>query len=194
MDSNIESILTEFLKIVELSSVSEQLVGQVETKTKQDTNKEQILDKSEGTLGVESLQIETNSNSIIRQVEELLSITRNLKESWILGQIPTVQQQSSEMTEGLDVKMNSLLKLVIGDDLGVEGVEVQDGVEEIVDVETEVVKLELVSEEKVEEQSQEQSQGLLAPEDQDIKMEEVLPSEELASEDVQIKSETNIDI
>lgn len=46
-------------------------------------------------------------------VEELLSITRNLKESWILGQIPNSEIRQETHLEGLDAKMNKLLNLVL---------------------------------------------------------------------------------
>ncbi|GMF37022.1 unnamed protein product [[Candida] boidinii] len=67
VDSSVEVLLQKFHDIVELSL---------------------ILNKSEETLAVETLQIESNTTSIIKVAEELLTITRSLKEAWILGQVP----------------------------------------------------------------------------------------------------------
>ncbi|ODV96630.1 hypothetical protein PACTADRAFT_48461 [Pachysolen tannophilus NRRL Y-2460] len=103
IDTNIASILQQFQSIVELSAV---------------------LDKSQGTLAVEMLKIESNASTIVRLSEELLSITRNLKESWILGQLPavadadtegdviTTQNNNIKVNETLYDNMNQLLQLI----------------------------------------------------------------------------------
>lgn len=44
-----------------------------------------IQDKSKELLSVESLTIESNALTIIRLCEELLTITRTMKETWCLG-------------------------------------------------------------------------------------------------------------
>ncbi|ODV86356.1 hypothetical protein CANARDRAFT_22252 [[Candida] arabinofermentans NRRL YB-2248] len=100
IDNNVELMLQKFHDIIELSSV---------------------LDKSQETLAIESLQIESNTSTIIRLAEELLSITRMLKESWILGQVPTISGHEGETTEAKDeqdlelyFKVNQLLDNVAG--------------------------------------------------------------------------------
>ncbi|CDK27757.1 unnamed protein product [Kuraishia capsulata CBS 1993] len=86
LDSNAELMTQKFQNILDLSS---------------------ILDKSQGTLAIETLQIEADSSTIIRLTEELLSISRTLKESWILGQLPQIEVD--KVQEGLYDKMNLLL-------------------------------------------------------------------------------------
>ncbi|KAG7195574.1 uncharacterized protein KQ657_003341 [Scheffersomyces spartinae] len=66
IDTNVEQVLTKFQRIFELAVVE---------------------DKSKELLAVESLTMEADALSIIRLCEDLLSITRNLKETWCLGSI-----------------------------------------------------------------------------------------------------------
>ncbi|KAH3675177.1 hypothetical protein WICMUC_002833 [Wickerhamomyces mucosus] len=60
----------------------------------------------------EMLQIENHASTIIRLVEELLSITRTLKESWILGQLP-VQTEYKDPTIGIEFKINEALDKIL---------------------------------------------------------------------------------
>lgn len=46
-----------------------------------------IQDKSKELLSVESLTIESDAMTIIRLCEDLLTITRSLKETWCLGAV-----------------------------------------------------------------------------------------------------------
>lgn len=59
---------------------------------------------------VEAIQIQSDSQIIVRLVEELLSLTKSLKEKWILGQI---HNTSEDILQGnnyqLYVKLNDLL-------------------------------------------------------------------------------------
>ncbi|VEU22253.1 DEKNAAC103307 [Brettanomyces naardenensis] len=64
-DNNVELLLAKFQEICTLSTVE---------------------NKDYEVQSVESLQIESDGWTIIRIAEELLSVTRTLKESWILGQ------------------------------------------------------------------------------------------------------------
>ncbi|ODQ64070.1 hypothetical protein NADFUDRAFT_53050 [Nadsonia fulvescens var. elongata DSM 6958] len=43
--------------------------------------------KDQGTVASETLQIETNATTIVRSIEDLLFVTRSLKEAWILGRV-----------------------------------------------------------------------------------------------------------
>ncbi|KAG7796910.1 hypothetical protein KL944_005011 [Ogataea haglerorum] len=90
VDNNVELILQKFHDIVELSSVQE---------------------KSQETHAIEALQMESNAATIVRLTEELLAITRQLKEAWILGQVPKpVEWQQDDKL--LQAKVNRLLDIV----------------------------------------------------------------------------------
>lgn len=65
-DNNIQLILTKFNEIIELIKLN---------------NKDLEIQ------AVESIQINSNTQIIIRLIEELLNLTKSLKEKWILGQI-----------------------------------------------------------------------------------------------------------
>ncbi|GMG20857.1 unnamed protein product [Ambrosiozyma monospora] len=67
LDNNIENILTKVQDILNLSTINE---------------------KSLELQTIETLQIESNIWTIIRLVDELLGLTRTLKENWILGYVP----------------------------------------------------------------------------------------------------------
>ncbi|ODQ79914.1 hypothetical protein BABINDRAFT_8104 [Babjeviella inositovora NRRL Y-12698] len=68
--------------------------------------------KPKETLAVEILQIESNAATIIRLAEELLTVTRTLKENWILGQLKLDDDQYNELERNLDLKMNDLIEKV----------------------------------------------------------------------------------
>ncbi|KAH3677424.1 hypothetical protein OGATHE_000898 [Ogataea polymorpha] len=89
VDNNVELILQKFHDIIELSSVQE---------------------KSQETHAIEALQIESNAATIVRLTEELLAITRQLKEAWILGQVPesVKWQQDEKLLQAKLRKTNNL--------------------------------------------------------------------------------------
>lgn len=86
VDANVTMLAQRFQSILELASSE---------------------DKSLNTSATETLQIETNTANIIRIAEELLMITRQLKEAWVLGQIPVMKQQFDD--KDLAKKMDKLL-------------------------------------------------------------------------------------
>lgn len=86
VDANVTMLAQRFQSILELASSE---------------------DKSLNTSATETLQIETNTANIIRIAEELLMITRQLKEAWVLGQIPVMYQQFDD--KDLAKKMDKLL-------------------------------------------------------------------------------------
>ncbi|CDR45457.1 CYFA0S18e01948g1_1 [Cyberlindnera fabianii] len=60
------------------------------------------------------LQIEYNASMIVRLVEELLSVSRTLKENWILGQLPkTNEADNVDPLDGMDDKINEVLKRIL---------------------------------------------------------------------------------
>ncbi|KAK9472262.1 mediator complex, subunit Med22 [Dipodascopsis tothii] len=54
-----------------------------------------VLGKDLTTTATETYQIECHATSIVRAVEDLLSITRALKEAWLLGQMSASFQVDS---------------------------------------------------------------------------------------------------
>lgn len=63
-----------------------------------------ISDKSKELQAVESLTIEADALTIIRLCEELLTITRGLKETWCLGTVK-VKQGGQENDGEEDLKL-----------------------------------------------------------------------------------------
>lgn len=65
-----------------------------------------ISDKSKELQAIESLTIEADALTIIRLCEELLTITRGLKETWCLGTLKVKQGNVSEdVDDGEDLKL-----------------------------------------------------------------------------------------
>lgn len=92
------------------------------------------------------LQIESNASMIVRLVEELLSISRNLKESWILGQLPKTEPVA-DVTKGIDEKVNVVLEKIL---------QSKHFEEEVGDEYTEEDEVEEQEEEQEQEQEQEE--------------------------------------
>ncbi len=94
LDNKIELLLSKFQEICQLA---------------------QVDDREYETQSVESLQIESNAWTITRIAEELLGVTRLLKEEWILGQTKVVDPEndanhlSDKQLVDLYSKVNTLL-------------------------------------------------------------------------------------
>ncbi|KAK9236185.1 surfeit locus protein 5 subunit 22 of mediator complex-domain-containing protein [Lipomyces kononenkoae] len=69
------TIVAEYTAIVELAPVS---------------------GKDRATTAAETYQIECHASSIVRAIEDLLMVSRSLKESWILGQVASFQTNSEQ--------------------------------------------------------------------------------------------------
>lgn len=70
-------------------------------------------DKSIATVSAETTDIEACTSGIIRAVEDMLVISRNLKEAWVLGQIKksedtTAQDQVAEREKHIQELAQSL--------------------------------------------------------------------------------------
>ncbi|ODV77615.1 uncharacterized protein CANTADRAFT_8058 [Suhomyces tanzawaensis NRRL Y-17324] len=90
IDTNIEQILQKFQDIFEVS------INQ---------------DKPKELLAVESLTIESDALVIIRLCEDLLSVSRSLKETWCLGTLkvdPSKKKDHDEGTEQVFRQFNEL--------------------------------------------------------------------------------------
>lgn len=88
-DTNVQLVLSKFQEILALLT---------------------LHDKALTVHATESLQIESNAHTIVRLVEELLTLTRTLKEKWVLGQVPFDDDNNDERNYELYEKINSLLQ------------------------------------------------------------------------------------
>ncbi|KAK9372188.1 surfeit locus protein 5 subunit 22 of mediator complex-domain-containing protein [Lipomyces chichibuensis] len=55
-----------------------------------------VSGKDKTTTATETYQIECHATSIVRAIEDLLMVSRSLKESWILGQVASTFQMDDE--------------------------------------------------------------------------------------------------
>lgn len=95
VDSATEQLLSKFSEIVALSEVGE---------TKDRT----------GSVS-DTFQIEANSTTMVRAAEDLLFVTRSLKEAWILGQVKPTEKadEDDEQTRETREKGEKLLKAIL---------------------------------------------------------------------------------
>lgn len=61
-------------------------------------------------MASEIYQLEANSASIVQAAEDLMSLTRSLKEAWVLGQIKT-QEEDSRCIKTKDGKVMDIPKM-----------------------------------------------------------------------------------
>lgn len=61
-------------------------------------------EKDTGTIAVETAEIEACTTSMIRAVEDLLVVTRGLKEAWVLGHVREQNEPEAEVQEVDQVK------------------------------------------------------------------------------------------
>lgn len=88
-DNNIQLILTKFNEIIELLKLE---------------------NKDLEVQSVEAIQIQSDSLVIVRLVEELLNLTKSIKEKWILGQAHHASKDIlSDNNYQIYLKLNSLL-------------------------------------------------------------------------------------
>ena len=88
-DNNIQLILTKFNELLELLKLD---------------------GKDLEIQSVEAIQIQSDTQIIVRLVEELLNLTRGLKEKWILGQVHrTSKDVLGDNNYELYMKLNGIL-------------------------------------------------------------------------------------
>ncbi|KAG0680284.1 hypothetical protein C6P40_004381 [Pichia californica] len=90
-DNNVQLILTKFNEMIELMKLN---------------NKDLEIQS------IESIQMNANSQVIIRLVEELLNLTKNLKEKWILGQI---HENSTDILQDNNYELYNKLNNILND-------------------------------------------------------------------------------
>lgn len=93
-DNNIQLIITKFNEIIELSDIG---------------------DKELITQSIEALQIESNSNIIIKLCQELLNLTKTLKENWILGQKIGNDELMKDVLQNENYEIYSKVNKLLGD-------------------------------------------------------------------------------
>ncbi|BFZ62007.1 hypothetical protein YB2330_003086 [Saitoella coloradoensis] len=74
-----------------------------------------VAGKDRQTTATECYQIEANTASLIRAAEDLLSLTRELKEEWLLGDVSPYANAAARPGPAIDVasfgqKLETLLK------------------------------------------------------------------------------------
>lgn len=117
------------------------------------------------------LQIESNAQTIVRLIEELLSVSRTLKESWILGQLPE-SREVQDPTIGINDKINTVLEKVLNSTKFDEEVELDE------------------DEEVPDSSSSDEDNG---EKDQDVKIEDSQPVDEVKKDEVELKQENTGD-
>ncbi|ODQ62443.1 hypothetical protein WICANDRAFT_60501 [Wickerhamomyces anomalus NRRL Y-366-8] len=187
---------------------------------KVDTNTELLISRFTNIIGLsastssqevqasEMLQIELHAQTMVRLIEELLSVSRTLKESWILGQLPE-SKDVKDPTIGITEKINNVLDKVLNSEKFEEEVEIDeeeveiDEDEEIVDETEEVkeepkqeVKDEVKKEETVKDEVTEDTEVKEEPKDVQVKeeKEETNGINEHNNENVNIPNDDVIDI
>lgn len=94
-DANIQQIVTKFNETLELLKLN---------------------NKSLEVQAVESIQIQSNTQTIIRLITELLELTKTLKEKWILGQVYPMDDdllKDQEKSVKLYNEINNLLERIV---------------------------------------------------------------------------------
>ena len=94
-DANIQQIVTKFNETLELLKLN---------------------NKSLEVQAVESIQIQSNNQTIIRLITELLELTKTLKEKWILGQVYPMDDdllKDQEKSVKLYNQINNLLERIV---------------------------------------------------------------------------------
>ncbi|GMM47829.1 hypothetical protein DAPK24_044270 [Pichia kluyveri] len=94
-DANIQQIVTKFNETLELLKLN---------------------NKSIEVQAVESIQIQSNTQTIIRLITELLELTKTLKEKWVLGQVYPMDDdllKDQEKSVKLYNEINNLLERIV---------------------------------------------------------------------------------
>lgn len=94
-DANIQQIVTKFNETLELLRLN---------------------NKSIEVQAVESIQIQSNTQTIIRLITELLELTKTLKEKWVLGQVYPMDDdllKDQEKSVKLYNEINNLLERIV---------------------------------------------------------------------------------
>lgn len=63
-------------------------------------NSAKVSSKDKSALAMETYLVEESTSAMVRSLEDLLFVTRSLKEAWILGQIRPVVNKAEDGGEG----------------------------------------------------------------------------------------------
>ncbi|PTU18548.1 hypothetical protein P175DRAFT_0463178 [Aspergillus ochraceoroseus IBT 24754] len=62
---------------------------------------------SHTTTAVETYQLDVESTALVRAAEDLLSLTRIMKETWLFGKLDTLGEDESEVTRREELERNA---------------------------------------------------------------------------------------
>lgn len=68
--------------------------------------------KDRATSSSDAFQIEANGSTIVRACEDLLFVTRSLKEAWILGQAQPIKEDEDD-AESTNERADRLLEAIL---------------------------------------------------------------------------------
>jgi len=94
VNNNLDILLKRFESIIELASVYD---------------KDRIV-KDRTATAVEAYQIECHASSMIRAAEDLLALTRSLKEAWLFGQLGSELGVVDEATDQIAREVGEALQ------------------------------------------------------------------------------------
>lgn len=100
-------IFTPLPKHTTMSNRSITLLQRVDNATEQlnskftdIVNSAKVSSKDKSALAMETYLVEESTSAMVRSLEDLLFVTRSLKEAWILGQIRPVVNKAEDGGEG----------------------------------------------------------------------------------------------
>lgn len=111
LDQTTELLSTKLIELIRLSSIED---------PDDDSGENPISEISVATTGV--TMVNNQSMQLIKGVQDLLVLTRNIREKWLLNQIP--EQQEAEATEIDPSELEDLLERCIQEVIGDSNVEV----------------------------------------------------------------------
>lgn len=111
LDQTTELLSTKLIELIRLSSIED---------PDDDSAENPISEISVATTGV--TMVNNQSMQLIKGVQDLLVLTRNIREKWLLNQIP--EQQEAEATEIDPSELEDLLERCIQEVIGDSNVEV----------------------------------------------------------------------
>lgn len=111
LDQTTELLSTKLIELIRLSSIED---------PDDDSAENAISEISVATTGV--TMVNNQSMQLIKGVQDLLVLTRNIREKWLLNQIP--EQQAADATEIEPSELEDLLEKCIQEVIGASNVEV----------------------------------------------------------------------
>lgn len=120
VDANTDLLLKRYKNLTELSSTTNKSDDSDTEETHRDGSGRNQPDSTNlNLIATSTLSIESNASNIIRLLEELLLLTRSLKESWLLNRLPNsiseLDAHYNEKTINSYEKQNEVLSGMINE-------------------------------------------------------------------------------